>query len=158
MGLMSRQKGKTFERRIAAIIRDEWPSAIVRRASQSERADNPDVFIEGGPPLLARLWLELQDARSPDPRGKLAQAEGDVLAWQARRATADRLPVVIWHRLGERTTWATLRLSTLLAIAEPRPDRAPLAEVITCELPALLGLIRRASEPVPVVPALVPLT
>jgi hypothetical protein len=116
MGLMQRNKGKRFERLIAAKFRERWPDAIVRRASQAERADNPDVFVEGGPPVLSRLWMELTDARTPNVLGKLAQAEGDVCGWhEAREETGwrtsrrPRCPVVIWHRLGERTINVTAR-------------------------------------------------
>jgi hypothetical protein len=118
MGLMQREKGKRFERGIASEIRERWPDAVVRRASQAERADNPDVFVEGGPPALRCLWLELQDAKSPTPAAKLEQAIRDVTAWQDRRGLSSsrswaRWPVVVWHRLGERTTWASLPLWVL---------------------------------------------
>lgn len=118
MAKLSRDKGKRFERDIAARLRALWPNTVIRRASQAERADNPDVFVEAGPELLTRLWLELQDARTPTPIAKLEQAERDTQAWHAARpgVTALRLPVVIWHRFAECTTWATMRLATLDAI------------------------------------------
>lgn len=145
MGLMQREKGKRFEREIAGILRERWPSAIVRRASQAERADNPDVFVEGGPPLLGRLWLELQDARKPTPEAKLEQAERDSSAWFMRREERERrLPIVIWHRLGERSTWATMRLTTLLRLYLG-PSFMPFASAhpIAMELGALLELVAR---------------
>lgn len=143
MGLMQREKGKRFERAIAAELRTRWPAAIVRRASQAERADNPDVFAEGAP-ALTRLWLELQDARQPTPALKLAQAERDAAAWQARRAGSARWPVVVWHRLGERTTWATLRLGTLLAVTG---STSPAQAVVTLELGAFLDLLAAEVSP-----------
>src|SRR5690348_17139606 len=101
---MQREKGKRFERQIAAVLRGVWPDAVVRRASQAERADNPDVFVEGGPALLRRLWLELQDAAQPTPALKLAQANGDRREWEHKRpGEPERYPVVIWHKLGART-------------------------------------------------------
>ena len=121
MGLMQREKGKRFERAVADQLRTRYPKAIVRRASQAERADNPDVFAEGCP-VLERLWLELQDARQPTPLAKLAQAERDAAAWAASRRAGARWPVVVWHRLGERTTWVTLRLAVLLDLVAPLPD------------------------------------
>ena len=141
MGRMQREKGKRFERAIATLLRQRWPSAVVRRASQAERADNPDVFVEGGPPLLARLWLELQDARSPTPMAKLEQAERDADWWwnHGPSTRTERLPVVVWHRIGERTTWATLRLSTLDAIRGTLGGNH--AAVVTLELEQLLELI-----------------
>ncbi len=144
MSAMQRNKGKRFERAIAAELRTRWPAAIVRRASQAERADNPDVFAEGAP-VLARLWLELQDARQPTPALKLAQAERDAAAWQARRTPgSDRWPVVVWHRLGERTTWATLRLGTLLALTG---STSPAQAVVTLELGAFLDLLAAEVTP-----------
>ncbi len=112
MGLMQRVKGKRYERSIANVLRRHWPSAIVRRASQAERADNPDVFVEGGPTLLADLWIEAQDARTPTPIAKLQQAERDIESWLRRRphTIVNRMPVVIWHRTGERTSNVTTRL------------------------------------------------
>lgn len=146
MGRMQREKGKRFERLIADELRRRWPEAVVRRASQAERADNPDVFCEGIP-VLERLWLELQDARAPTPEAKLAQAEADVLAWQARRGfgvdrlgPGERWPIVVWHRLGERTTYATTRLCTLLILAGGVPLQYRV-EVVTMDLAAMLDLI-----------------
>jgi hypothetical protein len=114
---MQRRKGHDFERKIAALFRQHWPDAVVRRASQAERADNADVFVEGGPPILARLWLELQHARKPTPFAKLQQAEGDIACWRSRRAvtTSARLPVVVWHRTGDRSAdaYVTMRLGVL---------------------------------------------
>lgn len=132
MGLMQREKGKAFERKIAAELRKHWPEATVRRSSQAERAYQSDVFIEGGPALLDRLWLECEDARNPDPRKKLAQADRDVARLKnhavaatpttddVRKASAGfgAIPVVIWHRLRERAIWVTLRLGTLLAMID----------------------------------------
>ena len=113
MGRMQRTKGKVFERKIAAELRTIWPDAVVRRASQAERADNPDVFIEGGPAILGRLWLELQDAAQPTPLMKLDQAEHDALSWGGMRAGQTRFPIVVWHKLGARTVNVTMRLWVL---------------------------------------------
>lgn len=149
MGRMQREKGKRFERTIADVFRKRWPEAIVRRASQAERADNPDVFVEGGPAVLAELWLELQDARAPDPRSKLYQAEADVLSWQARRGqpvdrVRSRRVVIVWHKLAERTTWVTMRLCTLLELLEPNHLRlGQPAELVTMDLDAFLKHIDR---------------
>lgn len=146
MGLMSREKGKSYERKVADMLRKRWPAVIVRRASQAERADNPDVFVEGNW-VLAKLWLECQDARKPTPRDKLRQAEVDVLSWQHRRGlpvdrVRSRWPVVIWHRLGERTSYATMRVNTLLDIVQPIPDaESELREVVTVELDAFLRML-----------------
>lgn len=108
MGRMQREKGKRFERQIAAMFRERWPDAVVRRASQADRAHESDVFIEGGPPMLKRLWIECQDARNPTPLAKLEQAEGDVGHAHNPNWT-NTLPVVIWHRLGAREINVTTR-------------------------------------------------
>jgi len=114
MAKKSTTKGKVFERRIATALREQWPNAVVRRASQADRADNPDVLVEAGPPVLSRLWLELQDARAPTPTDKLKQAERDVARWQSTRMpSVPRLPVVVWHKLAERTIWVTTRMWVL---------------------------------------------
>ena len=117
MGKMQREKGKTFERQIASVLRAAFPRATVRRASQAVRAYEPDVVIEGDAPAIVRsLWLELTDSRAPEPADKLRQAEGDVDRVVAAGLPA-RLPIVVWHRLGERRIWATARLRTLVTIA-----------------------------------------
>ena len=115
MGLLSRTKGKVFERKIAQVIRPHFPYVTVRRASQAERAHNPDLFFESEhalPPILDRLWLELEDSATPNPRKKLEQSERDLrsrfpVTWQSK------FPVVVWHLKGSRTIWATARARTL---------------------------------------------
>jgi hypothetical protein len=137
---MQREKGKRFERDIAARLRALWPNTLIRRASQAERADNPDVFVEAGPELLMRLWLELQDARTPTPIAKLEQAERDAWGWQdLRPGVSPRLPVVIWHRFAECTTWATMRLATLDAIRGEL--HAARESVVTLDVLELLQLL-----------------
>lgn len=107
---MQREKGKRYERQIAALLRTVWPDVDVRRSSQAERAYQSDVYISGGPSVLGRLWLECQDARNPTPLAKLEQAERDIAA-HARRD--QRVPIVIWHRFGERQSYVTIRLWAL---------------------------------------------
>lgn len=136
MGLMQREKGKRFERDIAALLRERWPSALVRRASQAERADNPDVFVEGHA-TLERCWLELQDAREPRPRDKLVQAERDIAG---RKHVGDRWPVVIWHKLRERAICVTTRLWVLDQIRGDVQDLER-GQVVTLELGEFLELL-----------------
>lgn len=106
---MQRNKGKKFEREVAALLRSKFATSTVRRASQAERAYQSDVFIDG-PGILPKLWLELQDAREPDPELKLEQAERDVTNLKPKCA---RLPAVIWHKYREKRCWATCRVSVL---------------------------------------------
>lgn len=146
MGLKSRVKGKVFERQIAAVIRERWPDALVRRASQAERADNPDVFCEGGPPVLQRLWLELQDAVKPTPLAKLEQATDDAMAWLSKRLLDDRAkeryPVVVWHRIREHsinvTTYLWVIAELVVAKVEPHKRRH---EMITLDLEDFLPML-----------------
>lgn len=151
MSKMQRTKGKRFEQQIAARLRAEWPTTVVRRASQAERADNPDVFVEGGPRVLEQLWLELQDARAPTPLSKLEQAERDTYNWAATRSGAMRglsheyrLPVVVWHKLAERTVWVTTRLQVvdyLRGFEGPRHST-----VVTLEWSAFVDLLHLAAS------------
>lgn len=107
MSRMQREKGKRYERDIARVLRAAFAGADVHRSSQADRARNSDV-VATGHPVLECLWLELQDARHPTPVAKLEQAERDIAA---RRA--GRLPVVIWHRIRERASQVTTRLSVI---------------------------------------------
>ncbi len=145
MGLMQREKGKRFERQIADVLRKRFPWALVRRGSQAERADMPDVFIargEGPAGVLQRLWLECQDARKPTPFTKLEQAERDVQALTIRA-----YPIAVWHRLGERTSHATMRLGTLRYLLG---DQAAMyssharSEYVTLTLDGLLSILEGA--------------
>lgn len=114
MSAMSTRKGKVYERLIASKLRARFGSDTVdiRRTSQADRAANSDV-IATGHPVLERLWLEIQDARKPTPDAKLLQAERDIAGHEERGGSTYRLPVVIWHRLGERTHQVTTRLWVL---------------------------------------------
>ena len=139
MGLMQRRKGKAFERKIAALIRSRWPDAVVRRASQADRAHQSDVYLSGGPPVLSRLWLECHDARNPNPIAKLEQADRDVAAHQAFDFV--RLPVVVWHRLGSRQINVTTQLWVLLELAEPDNRDRPQTHAVTMALDDFLDLV-----------------
>lgn len=143
MGLLSRTKGKTFERKIAREFRLRWPDALVRRASQAERADNPDVFIQHGPPLLSSLWLEMHDARNPTPTKKLAQAELDVLT-ASEYGHAAHLPIVIWHKLSERSIQVTMRSWAFawLAYEQSYPESQ---YVVTMDLDSFLRILESAA-------------
>jgi hypothetical protein len=137
-----REKGKTFERKIAAMIRARWPGALVRRASQAERAHNPDVFIEGGPRILQRLWLELQDSAHPTPIAKLDQAVRDVASDPRQYARGEhRLPVAITHRLRSQEITATIALHDLCHILHPDAIAVSSRFRVTLGLDALLELV-----------------
>lgn len=147
MGLMSRVKGKAYERKIAALFRANWPDAVVRRASQAERAFNSDVFVEGGPDLLWRLWLELTDSKKPNVMLKLGQAENDAFAWNQRfPEQARRLPVVIWHVTGERNAQVTMPMWVLDAIRGIEWQTAMQVEPATMDLRDFVGLLRAVTR------------
>lgn len=139
MGRMQRMKGKSFEQSVARVLRARWPSVEVRRSSQAERAYESDVFITGEP-RLERLWLELQDARKPNPLVKLAQAERDIetLHPDVGIIALDRQPVVVWHKLRERTIHVTTRAWVFDELrGSPSSDNT----VITMELGAFLDVV-----------------
>lgn len=116
MGMKSRRKGKRFEQVIAAELRGVFPAAEVHRSSQADRAYEPDVVSKGAP-VLERLWLELNDAAKPNPIAKLEQAERDITALMPH-GTRD-LPIVVWHRIRERTVWVTTRMWVLDKLRKP---------------------------------------
>lgn len=139
-----RIKGKAFERKIARMIRARWPGALVRRASQAERAHNPDVFIEGGPRILQRLWLELQDSAHATPLAKLAQARRDVETDPRVYARGEhRIAVAITHQLGSRGIVATIRIGDLMDIADPERIHVEDHSVVTMSLWDFLDLLDR---------------
>lgn len=144
MGRMQREKGKRFERDIANVFRERWPNAVVRRASQAERADNPDVFVADGPELLKQLWLELQDARDPTPGAKLVQAEGDIAHRHYHRG---RLPIVVWHRLRERRVNVTTRLWVVDEVRGKAHDRGGITGIddveVTLDLDEFLDVLQQ---------------
>ncbi len=137
MAKLSTTKGKVYERKIATLLREAFPGVTVRRASQADRAGNSDVFVVGHP-VLERLWLELTDSRAPNPFAKLQQAERDV-----RCAALDRVPVVIWHKMGERRSQATMRAGTYAEVAQwlCTEERAARAVVVTMDLDDFLSLL-----------------
>ena len=139
MSKLSTTKGKTFERKIATLFRERWPDAVVRRASQADRAHQSDVYVTGGPPILARLWLECQDARSPTPLAKLDQAEGDIGYAHNPHWRSVHIPIVIWHKLGAREIYATTRMWMLDVIRGIRHVDHDV--VVTMTLPELLDFI-----------------
>lgn len=146
MGLMQREKGKRFEREIADSLRKWFPGnsgmpVLVRRGSQAERADRPDVYFEEGPELLKRLWLECQDSRTPTPEAKLVQAERDV-AVRAIRA----YPIAVVHRTGARDVTATMRFETLRYFIGGAVSHMSLVDCspVTMKWPDALALIDSA--------------
>lgn len=140
MSRTSTTKGKVFERRIAALIRDTFPGIDARRSSQADRAVQSDVYTIGHV-TLDRIWWELTDACKPDPRKKLEQAERDLESLWPIVGSADRLPVVVWHRIGERTTHVTMRLRTLVELARCGDYVGDSAALVTLDVVEFLALL-----------------
>lgn len=134
-----RIKGRAFEQKIAKLLRERWPGSDVHRSSQADRARDADVVIKGGPTEAAKLWLELNDARKPDPINKLEQAERDIA-----REEVMRWPVVVWHKIGERSIQVTTRLHVLARLMHGGGTICGGATV-TMPLDNFLGLVERAS-------------
>jgi len=114
MGLMQRQKGKTFERLVAARLRKRFPTYAeeIKRSIQSRGAVN-----EGSDVQFPGLWIECQDARDPTPRAKLAQAERDNIATN-KVSFSDVIPVAVTHKLRARTIQVSMTLGHLNTFAD----------------------------------------
>lgn len=142
MSAMSTTKGKVYERLIASKLRAVFPSSEVRRSSQADRAGNSDVTVTGHP-VLERLWLELHDARKPNPIVKLVQAERD-----CERADGIGslwlLPVVVWHRIREQSHQVTTRLWVLDVLRECVVPSVHSERVVTMDLHDFLALLELA--------------
>lgn len=134
-GLLSRTKGKVFERLVAADIRKALPAATVRRSIQSHKAWESDVVIEGDvPAVVKRIWLEATNSRKPNISEKLAQSESD-----AAKAGPDRLPILVWRRTGSRVCYVSARLCVLGKIMGFATESQAIATIHWPELLAVFG-------------------
>lgn len=145
LGRRSRRKGQGFE----LVVRDHFRAAMpqirdaltVRRSSQSERAYEADLIIEGPgvPQWLCDLWVECQHANDPDPPSKYAQALRDS-GLAMKRTGRERTPVAIWRKTKSRQLWLTTELGwlqVLLGFAMPSSCRGS-SLLITVPLSDLL--------------------
>ena len=132
MGLKSRVKGKVFERVVARILREAFPeyAESIRRSDQGHGAADCDVTG------LPGLWFECEDAASPNPAGKLAQAIGD--------APSGRMPIAVTHKKGARRIKASLRLSDLVRIWLLAAESHAVHSMVTLDLADLLALLKVA--------------
>ena len=84
-GRRNREKGKIFERQVAAQMIPVLncpafgDTLVIRRSSQAERAYEADVMIEAqnAPSWLTDMWIECENAKEPDTKAKLEQAIHD---------------------------------------------------------------------------------
>jgi len=130
-GKLSCRKGKTFERSIAAALREIFDppelveaikaagntdrkrlmsESVVRRGDQAKNAREPDIVVRG-----SAWWFELQDAAHPTPLAKLQQAERDMGRAIARGSETWSRPVAICHKMQSRSITVTMRFATLAA-------------------------------------------
>lgn len=109
MGKLSRTKGKVFERKVAKLLREEFPEFAedIRRSIQSRAAEESDVTG------IPNVWLELQDAAAVTPLLKLLQAEDD-------RPAATWFPVAVTHKKGTQAIDVTMRQGHYLLLAAGR--------------------------------------
>ena len=105
-GRYSRNKGATYEREIAILLRVLWPEA--RRGIGQTRAAGEVPDVDGTP-----YWLELKCTRSPNVHKAYAQA---VMAQEKR--PAKRPVVVVSRKTGDGQDLATLPLRELLLLIE----------------------------------------
>jgi hypothetical protein len=142
MGLISRQRGKSFERKIAAAIRKRIPSIApdVRRSIQSRKAEESDVTGVPG------WWIECQDAANPTPVEKLEQAERDSIATQVAGGELCWC-VAITHRKRSQTIQASMRLRALTMLTSGRYPESALSEaVVTLDFNDFLSILARDVE------------
>lgn len=133
LGRRSRSKGQKFE----LVVRDHMlmhlddprfhvdgvSTFVVRRSSQSERAWDADLIVEGVnvPDWLTGLWIECEHANEPDPRPKMVQAIRDA-GIATVRSGKQRTPLVVWRRSGERTIWCSTYACWLMELLGDEPS------------------------------------
>lgn len=131
MGMKSRRKGKTYERAIAARLRDEFPEYAeqIRRSDQGNGANTCDVT---GLPLL---WIECQSAarENHDPISKLLQAIAD--------APAHEIPIAVTHVTKERSSSVTMRAHDFLRLWLMAGDSALRSVPITIDWEHMIDLL-----------------
>ncbi len=120
MGASQRLKGSNFERKVAQILRDHFPTAQIRRSWQSFQAFESDVVVEGeAPKWIRRLWFECMASVNPGGKmiKKIAQAERDAEA----SVVKDKVPAVVWTKTGDPRVFITLRLERFLQMMWETP-------------------------------------
>lgn len=83
MGLLSRRKGKTFERWLAKTFREIFPTARRTLTQQRDSGEAPDISIPG-------WWVEAKHWRKVNIRATFEQAVDE-----AKRAKSTDLPVAV---------------------------------------------------------------
>ena len=153
-GKLSRNKGKEFERWLAAQLRAELGEPAVesagdvrdsrvRRGEQGHGAVHADVYVVDLP-----FWFECQHAARPDAEAKLLQARADV-----ERSGRRHVPVAVVRRSGargRRQVEAAMFLSDLIGqvgfvVPQPTTEMQLLGQsVVTFDFRVLLSIVRRA--------------
>ncbi len=133
MGLLSRQKGKTFERWLAKTFRAIFPTARRTLTQQRDSGEAPDISIPG-------WWVEAKHWRKVNIRQCFEQAVDE-----AKRAKSTDLPIAV-TKDNRKEPLATLRLQDFLWLLQ----RVKLLEEQIAE-PSEHGsamvLVQRQAEP-----------
>lgn len=101
MGVLSRRKGKTFERWLAKTFRSIFPTARRTLTQQRDSGEAPDISIPG-------WWVEAKHWRKVNIRACFEQAVDE-----AARAKSDDLPIAV-TKDNRKEPLATLRLQDFL--------------------------------------------
>jgi len=110
MGLLSRQKGKSFERAVAKAFREIFPNAKRTLTQQRDSGEAPDIDVPG-------WWVEAKHHRKVPIRKAFEQAVDEV-----KRAKSDAKPVAV--TMDNRTEpLVTMRLPDFLGLL--RNQRGP---------------------------------
>jgi len=100
MGARSNQKGKAWERRVAALLRGELGIDARRGQQARDGGDAPDVVVD------LPFWIECKHGRQPNVRAALAQA---IEASDGRTPVAvvkdDRREPMVVLRLRDALAW-----------------------------------------------------
>lgn len=138
MGKKSKKKGKSFEQRVAQMLREIYDPpellaeiekatkekrvkdrsvllkrSAVRRSDQGKGAKEPDVVVQGCP-----CWIECEDAVDSRPLEKYEQAERDV---EQSGNSLSLWPVAICHKTGEHKTGVWMAFHHLVLLANIQP-------------------------------------
>lgn len=103
MGLMQRQKGKSFERACAKAFRAVYPNVKRTLTQQRDSGEAPDIDAPG-------LWVEAKHHRRVNIQKAFEQAVDEV-----GRAKSTSVPVAVTKDNG-KDPLATLRLEDFLSI------------------------------------------
>lgn len=103
MGKLSRNKGATFERLVANMLKEVYSNA--RRGVGQTQSSGNGADVEGTP-----FWVECKHGKQPNIRAAYKQAI------EARKETNDAREVLVVTRRDREPIMATIELKTLIEI------------------------------------------